>query len=146
MELTTILARNVYKSYTRGGTTTPVLQGIDLEVLPGECVFLVGPSGSGKTTLLSVLGCLLTPDSGQVEIAGRDLATLNDTERAELRRDRIGFVFQRFQLIRGLTAEQNVGVPLALAKVPPKRTRHRAMELLESVGLADKATAHINRL
>ncbi|HEX7448217.1 MAG TPA: ATP-binding cassette domain-containing protein, partial [Pirellulales bacterium] len=82
----TIVVRDVFKNYTSGGATTPVLQGIDLEIMPGECVFLVGPSGSGKTTLLSILGCLLTPDRGQVEIAGQELAGLSDLRRAMLRR------------------------------------------------------------
>jgi putative ABC transport system ATP-binding protein len=122
------------------------LQGIDLDIFPGECVFLVGPSGSGKTTLLSILGCLLTPDGGRVEIVGSDLSGLNDVERAVLRRDRIGFVFQRFQLIRGLNAVQNVCVPLTLRGVAPKVAQRRALELLAAVGLSEKAKAHIANL
>lgn len=143
---TTIAVRNVHKSYTTGGATTAVLSGIDLETLPGECVFLVGPSGSGKTTLLSILGCLLTPDRGRVEIVGQDLARLTDLERAVLRRDRIGFVFQRFQLIRGLNALQNVCLPLTLRATATKPAERRALELLDAVGLADKAKAQPTNL
>ncbi|HVA51220.1 MAG TPA: ABC transporter ATP-binding protein [Pirellulales bacterium] len=142
----TIFAHDVHKSYTTGGTTTPVLEGVELETLPGECVFLVGPSGSGKSTLLSILGCMLTPDRGQVKIVGQDLARLNDIERAVLRRDRIGFVFQRFQLIRGLNALQNACLPLTLRGVAPRPAQRRALELLEAVGLADKAKAHVGKL
>ena len=142
----TILVRDVHKSYATGGATTPVLSGIDLETFPGECVFLVGPSGSGKTTLLSILGCLLTPDRGHVEIVGQELAHLDDRRRALLRRDRIGFVFQRFHLIRGLSALQNVAVPLTLRGTAPKAAEHRALDLLDAVGLADKAKAHIANL
>ena len=143
---TTIVAHDVHKSYTTGGTTTPVLQGVELETSHGECVFLVGPSGSGKSTLLSILGCMLTPDRGRVEIVGHDLAGLNDVERAVLRRDRIGFVFQRFQLIRGLNALQNACLPLTLRGVSPKEAARRATELLDAVGLADKRMAHVGKL
>jgi putative ABC transport system ATP-binding protein len=94
-------AHRVRKSYRRGSTTTEVLGGIDLTVGRGECVFLVGPSGSGKSTLLSILGCILTPDDGQLRILGREIGQLNDRLRIQIRRDVIGFVFQRFQLIRG---------------------------------------------
>jgi putative ABC transport system ATP-binding protein len=143
---TTILAHDVHKDYTTGGATTAVLQGVELATRPGECVFLVGPSGSGKSTLLSILGCMLTPDRGHVEIVGQDLARLNERERAVLRRDRIGFVFQRFQLIRGLNALQNACLPLTLRGVSPKEATRRATELLEAVGLADKLRAHVGKL
>ena len=104
----------IRKSYQRGSTTTEVLRGVDLNVTQGECVILAGPSGSGKSTLLSILGCMLTPDSGTVSLLGTELNALTNKERTQLRRDRIGFVFQRFQLIRGLTTEQNITVPLTL--------------------------------
>lgn len=141
-----MVAQDVHKSYASCGAAAPVLQGVNLEVMPGECAFLVGPSGSGKSTLLSILGCMLTPDRGRVEIVGRDLAGLNEAERAVLRRDRIGFVFQRFQLIRGLNALENACLPLTLRGVPPKAARSRASELLEDVGLAEKITSHVGRL
>ena len=141
-----VVARDVHKSFASPDAVAPVLAGVDLQVAPGECVFLVGPSGSGKSTLLSILGCMLTPDRGRVEIAGSDLAGLNDVERAVLRRDRIGFVFQRFQLIRGLNAVQNVGLPLSLRKAPAKAAEARARELLAAVGLADKFKSHVDKL
>jgi len=141
-----IQATDVHKSYASAGADIPVLAGVDLEVAPGECVFLVGPSGSGKSTLLSILGCMLTPDRGRVEIAGQDLAGVTDVERALLRRDRIGFVFQRFQLIRGLNALQNVGLPLTLRGESPKKAARRAGELLAAVGLADKTKSRVDKL
>ena len=113
------------KSYRRGSTTTEVLGGVDLTVGRGECVFLVGPSGSGKSTLLSILGCILTPDDGQLRILGREIGQLNDRLRIQIRRDVIGFVFQRFQLIRGLTVLDNVLVPLRLQGKPLHVARPR---------------------
>lgn len=126
------------KSYSRGGQETPVLQGIDLDVHAGECVFLAGPSGSGKTTLLSILGAILTHDQGDVHVLDHDLARITNRERTLLRRDRIGFVFQKFHLIRGLTALDNVCVPLQLRGQRVRTARERGRELLNAVGLADK--------
>jgi putative ABC transport system ATP-binding protein len=130
---------NLAKSYRRAGQEMPVLVDIDLEVTRGECVFLAGPSGSGKTTLLSIIGCILTPDAGQISLLGRDVAHLSNLERTLLRRDKIGFVFQKFHLVRGLTALDNVCVPLQLRGERSRTARARAMELLAAVGLADKA-------
>lgn len=131
----TIQVEGVHKAYRRGASATPVLSGVDLEVEAGECVFLAGPSGSGKTTLLSIVGCILTADRGSVRVLGEDLAALDDRGRTAMRRERIGFVFQRAHLIRGLTARDNVCVPLALGGVSPEAARERAEELLEAVGL-----------
>jgi len=141
-----LLARDVHKSYASGDGVAHVLAGVDLEIAPGECVFLVGPSGSGKSTLLSILGCMLTPDRGRVAIGGCELSGLDDAERAELRRDRIGFVFQRFQLIRGLNAAQNASLPLVLRGDSPRAAQERARELLEAVGLTDKIRSPIDKL
>lgn len=134
------------KSYRRGGQETPVLRNINLEVKAGECVFLAGPSGSGKTTLLSILGCILTPDSGSVKLLGDEVAALNNLQRTLLRRDRIGFVFQKFHLIRGLTALDNVCVPLQLRGERGRATRERAKELLAAVGLAEKISSYPKNL
>ncbi|HUY91118.1 MAG TPA: ABC transporter ATP-binding protein [Pirellulales bacterium] len=142
----TIVARDLYKGYQRGGTLTPVLCGVNLTVRGGEFTYLVGPSGSGKTTLLSILGCILTPDFGDLRILGEDLLQLSEAQRADLRRERIGFVFQRFHLIRGLNAAENVAVPLTLGGVAPRAARQRSLELLEAVGLADRAKSHPARL
>jgi putative ABC transport system ATP-binding protein len=141
-----VCAEGVCKTYRRGGTAVRVLDGVDLRVERGQCVFLAGPSGSGKTTLLSILGCMLSADEGRVEVFGCDLSSLKPQQCTAWRRDRIGFVFQRFNLIRGLTACENVGVPLVLRGVQPRLVRERAMSLLEAVGLTDKANVQPSNL
>jgi putative ABC transport system ATP-binding protein len=137
---------DVHKRFVRGGTATHVLCGIHLTVERGSCTFLTGPSGCGKSTLLSILGCILAADSGEVRVLGRGLDALNSRERALLRRDKIGFVFQRFHLLQGLTALENVCVPLSLAGASAREARRRGLELLASVGLADKAASDARRL
>ncbi len=139
-------AEQVTKAYRRGNTSTTVLDGIDLTVSRGECVFLAGPSGSGKTTLLSILGGILTPDRGTVRILGQDMFALDIQQRAVLRRNRLGFVFQRFHLIRGLTVINNVCVPLNLRGESRRTARQRALTLLEAVGIAELAAAHPDKL
>ena len=141
-----VKVHNLHKAYRRGNLVAPVLRGVDLEIEPGRCVFLAGPSGSGKSTLLSILGCILSPDQGEVRICGQDLAALDDAGRIALRRHRIGFVFQRFHLIRGLSAWQNVAVPLVLRGEPSRQARRRALEMLDAVGLAQQAVAHPHQL
>ncbi|MBN2021383.1 MAG: ABC transporter ATP-binding protein [Pirellulales bacterium] len=141
-----VWAEGVHKAYRAGATVTPVLCGVDLAVRRGECVFLAGPSGSGKTTLLSILGCILSADRGRVRVADEELAGLDEPRRAALRRHRIGFVFQRFHLIRGLSVLDNVRVPLVLRAAPPDAARRRALDLLDAVGLADMARSHPRNL
>ncbi len=141
-----VRVQGVRKAYRRGSTLTTVLDGVDLEVRRGQCVYLAGPSGSGKTTLLSILGCILSADEGGVEIAGRDVLDMTPAERTVLRRDSIGFVFQRFHLIRGLSALKNVCVPLVLRGASHRSARKRAAELLDAVGLADKGSSPPHRL
>lgn len=138
--------RGLHKAYRRGGLAVPVLCGIDLAIPGGQCVLLAGLSGSGKTTLLSILGCILTPDRGAVELFGQPLSYLDDRGRIELRRHRIGFVFQRFHLIRGLTALENVSMPLVLRGESRRHATRRAAELLEAVGLAEHRQSHPHRL
>ncbi len=142
----TIYLRGVSKAYSRGAAATKVLDEVDLTVRRGECAFLAGPSGSGKTTLLSILGCILAADRGRVELFGQNLAGLGPQERTLLRRDRIGFVFQRFHLIRGLTALENVCVPMTLRGVAARAARARSRELLEVVGLSSRLDAHPKNL
>jgi putative ABC transport system ATP-binding protein len=132
----TIKARGLHKSYVRGEMETHVLRGIDLDLEAGECVVLAGPSGSGKTTLLSIIGCILSPDRGSLELLGEDVAHLAPSVQAAFRRTEIGFLFQRLHLIRGLSAWENVAVPMRLASVPERQARKRAEECLEAVGLA----------
>lgn len=141
-----IEASGIARAYRNGGTLCPVLRGIDLAVAPGECVFLAGPSGSGKTTLLSILGCVLTADEGTLRIFGNDVSRLNEWDRARFRRRRIGFVFQRFHLFNGLRAWENVRVTLDLLGWNARKGKHRSLELLEAVGLADRVDYRISQL
>ena len=128
------------KSYRTGDVPVPVLSDIEFKVPRGECLFLAGPSGSGKTTLLSILGCVLTADSGSIRILGEDVTRYDSREQARFRREKIGFVFQRFHLFDALTAEENVRVPLTLLKRPPQEAHERARELLTLLGLEDKGS------
>lgn len=139
-------AAGVFKDYGTGTARTPVLRGVDLVVEKGQTIFLAGPSGSGKTTLLSILGCILSADQGRVRVLGVELAGLSADARVQLRRDRLGFVFQRFHLIRGLNVLDNVCVPLTLQKVSRRRAHRRGMALLEAVGLADRAQSDQRKL
>jgi putative ABC transport system ATP-binding protein len=130
-----VSATQVRKSYFVGGERRWVLDGVDFVAEEGECVFLCGPSGSGKSTLLSILGCLLECDSGEISIAGRRVDNLSVSDRSQVRRKYVGFVFQRFQLIRGLSAEDNVAIPLALQGATLAEARQRASDMLKRVGL-----------
>ncbi len=123
---------DVVKAYGSGGARVSAVDGIDLVIGRGEFVVVAGPSGSGKTTLLQLLGALDRPTSGSVVFEGTDLATVGDGGLARLRRDRLGFVFQQFNLIPTLTALQNVELPM-------NGNRPRALELLERVGLGPRA-------
>ncbi len=143
---TPILVDALSKAYGRGTTITPVLRDITFTVDRGEWVFLVGPSGSGKTTLLSILGCVLSPDQGRVEVLGHDVRRLDPHAASQLRLRHMGFIFQRFHLIRGLTAQENVCVPLTLQGVPEAAARRRAAELLDAVALADHRNKNVRKL
>jgi putative ABC transport system ATP-binding protein len=122
------------------GVDVRALDGIDLEIADGEMVAIMGPSGSGKSTLLHILGALDTPTEGTVAMAGRRYDGLDDGELTRLRRDRIGFVFQFFNLLPSLTAEENVMLPALIARRHDAPLRERAAALLARVGLADRAT------
>ncbi|HVA47702.1 MAG TPA: ABC transporter ATP-binding protein [Pirellulales bacterium] len=141
-----IRAAGLMKSYQTGEERCPVLRGVDFSVARGECVYLVGPSGSGKTTLLSILGCVLSADAGLLNILGLDVLRFSPREQARFRREKIGFVFQRFHLFDALTAAENVCVPLDLLGWPKARSRDKALELLSLVGLRDKASCRVTRL
>ncbi len=131
-----LAAKQVRKSYNIGGEPRCVLDGVDFHAAADECVFLSGPSGSGKSTLLSIMGCLLECDSGEITVAGQRVDQMSVSKRTLVRRQSIGFVFQRFQLIRGLSAEDNVAVPLTLQGMPLAQAREKAGELLGRVGLS----------
>ena len=141
-----VRAEGIQKSYRSGTTTTPVLRDVDLRVPPGECLFLVGPSGSGKTTLLSILGCMLSPDAGRLTVLGQDVTSLRAKGQARFRRERIGFVFQRFHLFDGLRAWENVRVAFDLLGYPARRGKRESLRLLDSVGLANRADYRISQL
>jgi putative ABC transport system ATP-binding protein len=130
---------DVHRSYGQGTAVVHALRGVSFEIPRGELVALKGRSGSGKTTLLNLVGGLDTPDRGRITVDGRDLAGLGESGLLELRRDRIGFVFQSFGLIPILTAAENVGVPMRLRRADPREREERVELLLSLVGLADHA-------
>ena len=130
--------QNVNKVYARRGHEVVALQAPSLEIPTGDYVAIVGPSGSGKTTLLSILGGMLSPNAGQVSVDGVSLYALSVAKRAVFRRERMGFVFQTFNLVPYLTAAENVQIPLYLTGVAKSEQRRRAAELLERVGLKDR--------
>ena len=131
----TLRASGLTKTYQDGARRVPVLQGVDLEVEPGELVAVVGPSGSGKSTLLHLLGALDRPDSGTVEIDGTALAGLSGAQLAAFRNRTIGFVFQFHQLLPDFTALENVMLPGRIAGQPPREALEQARRLLGEVGL-----------
>jgi putative ABC transport system ATP-binding protein len=131
--------KNLTKSYPLNGVEVQALRGVNLGIESGEFVAIVGPSGCGKSTLLSIMGGLMTPTSGQVLLEGGDLNALKEREKAQLRRDHIGFVFQSFDLLADLTAAENVEFPMVLANMPESERRSWVQELLKRVGLSDKA-------
>ncbi len=134
----TVEARAVTRVHGVGAVRTPALRGVDLTVAPGEFVALMGPSGSGKSTLLHLLGGLDRPTTGSVRVDGVDLASLDDDARTLLRRRRIGLVFQSFNLVESLTAEENVALPLALEGVRHAEAGRRARQVIALVGLTSR--------
>jgi len=128
----------VAKVYSRRGSQVTAFQADALDIAPGEYVAIVGASGSGKTTLLSLLGGILSPTTGRVFLAGESLYDLSVSERTRVRRGKIGFVFQSFNLVPYLTALENVQVPLYLAGLPKSIQRQRAAALLDRVGMSDR--------
>ena len=129
---------NVSKVYTMDHVRVPALRGVSLTILRGEFVSIMGPSGSGKSTLMNIIGCLDRPTEGRVIIDGRDVTKLGDNALAEYRREKIGFVFQQFNLIPRLTALENVALPMWFAGVEKKKRLQRASYLLEQVGLGKR--------
>lgn len=141
-----VQVKQVGKKYQQGHGETWVIREVDFNVRRGEFAFLVGPSGSGKSTLLSILGCLLTPDEGEIYFSGKPILQLGTAAQTALRRDYIGFVFQKFQLIRGLSAIENVAVPLTLQRVGASEAMKRAGEMLKRVGLWEYRNSQPNRM
>ena len=127
------------KRYKTGDQTITALEPSDFKLYSNQLTLIIGPSGSGKTTLLSLIGCVIYPTEGEVWIAGRKVNDLSEKQLAALRLETIGFVFQSFNLIMPLTAEQNVMLPLELQGVPRKEARERVSEAMAKVGMADRA-------
>ena len=134
-----IQAQNVTKIYRTGLFHVEALSGINLEVSEGEMVAIMGQSGCGKTTLLNCLSGLDTIDQGDIFIRGENLRDLSDNERTTYRARHMGFIFQDFNLLPVLTAVENVELPMLVSKVPTRKARERALEMLALVGLADRA-------
>lgn len=137
--MTPILSlRDIHKTYSNGSISLEALRGIDLDVDEGDYLAIMGPSGSGKSTLMHIIGCLDVATSGTYELAGQDVSTMSEKQLAVVRNKSIGFVFQQFNLLPSLTAQQNVELPLVYAGVSRIERSRRAAEVLEAVGLGDR--------
>jgi putative ABC transport system ATP-binding protein len=134
-----IIVDNIHKSYLMGKEAVPALRGVSLDIHPGEFVCLMGPSGSGKTTLLNIVGGLDEPSRGHVLVQGENLVALSENKLALLRLEKMGFIFQNYNLLANFTAQENVEAPMVLAHMGRKERKKRSMELLERVGLGDRA-------
>jgi len=128
---------DLFKDYKVGKVLFPALRGISLKIEDGEFIAIAGPSGSGKTTLLNIIGCLDIPTKGDVLINGTSITTLSTKEKAEFRKNELGFVFQTFNLIPVLTAYENVEMPLILVNMPAEEKKKRVISILEEVGLSE---------
>ncbi|MGF0039781.1 ABC transporter ATP-binding protein [Peptoniphilaceae bacterium SGI.131] len=137
--------QGIYKSYT-GLVSVDVLKNVSFQVEEGEYVAIMGPSGSGKTTLMNIIGCLDHFTDGKYELDGDDVSNLSDKELSKVRLDKIGFVFQNFELLSGETAMDNVALPLVYAGVPKAERRQRAIEALGKVGLEDRINFYPTQL
>ncbi|WP_330333442.1 ABC transporter ATP-binding protein [Streptomyces sp. NBC_00536] len=142
----TLLVHDVTLTYPDGDARLTALDAVRLEVPAGTLTAVVGPSGSGKSSLLAVAATLVTPDSGKVVVAGEDTAALGAADKARLRRERIGIVFQQPNLLPSLTAAEQLQVMAHLSGRPSRQLRRRALELLDAVGLSDKADRRPHQL
>lgn len=141
-----ILMEGITKNYWLGEIPVPILKGIDLFIKEGEYIAIMGASGSGKSTLMNIIGCLDRASDGRYVFEGDDLTTFNDDELAYVRNQRIGFVFQQFNLLPRATAIENVMLPMVYANVPKSERRERATQALIQVGLAERLQNRPNQL
>ena len=139
-------AQGLYRFYEADGVKVPVLRGVSLDIAPAEFVCVMGPSGSGKTTLLHLLSGLDQPSGGKVELAGADLALLTESARTRQRRDKVGYVFQFFNLLPNLTVLENIGLPIAIAGRRPELESDRLQSILDRLGIASKASSFPHQL
>lgn len=130
--------RGLVKTYGEAGAAVTVLKGVDLDIMPREIVALCGPSGSGKSTLLNIIGCLDRPSAGSYHLAGHDVSSLGRTAQAWMRLHYLGFIFQSFHLLGGITALDNVMLPLMYAGLNRNERKAKAAAMLERVGLGDR--------
>ena len=137
---------NICKDYIQGKMVIPVLKNICFTMEEGEYVAVMGPSGSGKTTLMNLVGCLDQPTSGTLILDGQDISKCTENEMSDLRLNKIGFVFQNFQLLPRQTALENVELPLSYSNIPKKERRERALQALDRVGLSDRVNFIPNQL
>ena len=133
-----IVMQGIRKEYRMGDNVVAALDGVDIHIKPGEFVSIIGPSGSGKSTLMNIIGCLDTADEGLYRFDGLDIADYSENELATIRGKKIGFVFQQFNLLPKLTAQENVELPLIYQGMSAGRRRKRSREALERVSLADR--------
>jgi putative ABC transport system ATP-binding protein len=136
-----VVCRNLTKEFGRGDTKVQALRGIDMDLPYGEMTLLVGPSGCGKTTLISIVAGLLDPTEGEVVVLGTSLTSLSNGNKVRFRGEKIGFVFQQYNLLPALTAAENAAVPLLIANQPRRQAITRAREMLDQVGIANKANS-----
>jgi putative ABC transport system ATP-binding protein len=139
-------AKNIVKILGEGAAQVQALKGVNLDLMPGELTLLMGPSGSGKTTLLSILGCILSPNSGTLTIARHTATGMSAEQLADLRRQHVGFVFQSYNLVPTLTATENIMLALDLRGAPPSEAPALAARALQQVGLSHRANATPSKL
>jgi len=133
-----IVLKDVWKTYHMGSVPVHALRGIDLEVNEGDFIAIQGPSGSGKSTAMNLTGCLDTPTKGKIFLDGHDISKLTESELAQIRGRKIGFIFQKFNLIESLTALENVMLPMTFQNIHEEERKKRARHLLEQFGLQDR--------